>query len=199
MKPYGPLMVEHRLIEKMISLMGEELEKIKKTKKLNADFIDTASDFLRTYADKCHHGKEEDILFKELMNKKLSKEHKKILDDLIEDHKLARKTIGIMLEAKEEYLKGKKEALDLIVGCLGELVKLYPQHIKTEDQHFFIPCMSIAFKTKVFNNVSFLNLGLAGSLLFTDSNGNNFHVVSIQYCERYILIVSITAATSAAA
>ena len=29
-------------------------------------FIDTAVDFIRTYADRCHHGKEEDLLFKAL-------------------------------------------------------------------------------------------------------------------------------------
>ena len=32
-------------------------------------FIDTAVDFIHTYADRCHHGKEEDILFKALAAK----------------------------------------------------------------------------------------------------------------------------------
>ena len=61
--PIGPLMREHRLIERMVKLMEEEMRKISETKEINPDFIDVAINFVRTYADKCHHGKEEDILF----------------------------------------------------------------------------------------------------------------------------------------
>ncbi|MFX0049145.1 MAG: hemerythrin domain-containing protein, partial [Candidatus Hermodarchaeota archaeon] len=64
MLPIGPLMAEHRIIEKMIALMQKEIEKIKKFNKVNPLFIDTAVDFIRMYADRTHHGKEEDILFR---------------------------------------------------------------------------------------------------------------------------------------
>jgi hemerythrin-like domain-containing protein len=56
--PVGYLMIEHRLIEKMIALLEKELGNIRKTKKAKPKFIDTAVDFIKTYADKCHHGKE---------------------------------------------------------------------------------------------------------------------------------------------
>jgi len=63
MKPRGPLMIEHRLIEKMLHITSKELALIKKNKKVNSIFIDTFVDFIRIYADRTHHGKEEDILF----------------------------------------------------------------------------------------------------------------------------------------
>jgi hemerythrin-like domain-containing protein len=58
MLPIGPLMIEHRLIERMVRLMALELVKIKDAGEFDASFIDTAVDFLRTYADRCHHGKD---------------------------------------------------------------------------------------------------------------------------------------------
>ena len=60
--PVGPLMMEHRLIEYMIALMEKEVERIRKEKRVNFEFIETAVDFFRTYADRLHHGKEEYIV-----------------------------------------------------------------------------------------------------------------------------------------
>lgn len=65
-EPIGPLMIEHRLIERMISEMKNETERIRNGEKPDLSFIETAVDFIRTYADACHHGKEEDILFRDL-------------------------------------------------------------------------------------------------------------------------------------
>jgi len=75
MLPIGPLMEEHRVIERMIKIMGARLDALKKDGRVEPLFIDTAVDFIRTYADRCHHGKEEDILFRDLAKKKLLEEH----------------------------------------------------------------------------------------------------------------------------
>ena len=66
MLPAGPLMIEHRLIERMIKILDRSLRKMEREKELDLNFIDTLVDFIRTYADRCHHGKEEDILFRDL-------------------------------------------------------------------------------------------------------------------------------------
>jgi len=72
MKPIGPLMREHRLIERMVRLMERELGGISGGKEANPLIIDSAVDFLKTYADRTHHGKEEDILFRALSGKRLA-------------------------------------------------------------------------------------------------------------------------------
>jgi hemerythrin-like domain-containing protein len=69
MKPIGPLMIEHRLIERMVKLLAAELEKIKKMSYANISLVNVGVDFFRTYADRTHHGKEEEILFRELHKK----------------------------------------------------------------------------------------------------------------------------------
>ncbi|MFW9820408.1 MAG: hemerythrin domain-containing protein, partial [Candidatus Thorarchaeota archaeon] len=106
MMPIGPLMIEHRLIEKMILLMEKEIDKMQKYAKANPLFIDIAVDFIRMYADRTHHGKEEDILFRDLNEKELSPNHTKIMDELIEEHIWARNTVGKLVEAKNHYFKG---------------------------------------------------------------------------------------------
>ncbi len=89
--PIGPLMIEHRLIERMIEAMGEELLLMEKEKKVDPPLIDMAVDFIRTYADRCHHGKEEDILFRDLRIKKLKDEQRRMMEELIEEHRFGRK------------------------------------------------------------------------------------------------------------
>jgi hemerythrin-like domain-containing protein len=148
MLPIGPLMIEHRLIERMISLIRQELERIQANVLVDPEFafvdpvfIDTAVDFLRTYADRCHHGKEEDILFMELATKNLSPEHRLLMDKLVNEHILARETTAKLVKAKESHLRQEPEALEHLLMHMRTLVELYPNHIETEDHHFFVPCM----------------------------------------------------------
>jgi hemerythrin-like domain-containing protein len=149
MQPIGPLMIEHRLIERLLHLMADELRRIKDNIAIDPEFafvdpvfIDTAVDFIRTYADRCHHGKEEDILFKALAAKELSPEHQQTMEALIQEHVWARETTGNLVKAKEDYLLEKAGALFELVEHLEKLIEFYPKHIDKEDKHFFIPCMT---------------------------------------------------------
>mgnify|MGYP000055270791 CR=1 FL=1 len=74
MQPIGPLMHEHRLIEKIIPLIEKQLKAVRQKGEVNGRFIEGTVDFFRTYADRTHHGKEEDILFTALREKELSSE-----------------------------------------------------------------------------------------------------------------------------
>jgi len=141
MMPVGPLMIEHRLIERMIRVMQANLESVRKEGRVDPAFVDTAVDFVGTYADRCHHGKEEDILFRDLANKKMSEEHQRTMQELIEEHKMGRNNVKKLVEAKEKYVQGNKDALKDIVSNMEILVKFYPKHIEKEDKRFFIPCM----------------------------------------------------------
>lgn len=141
MMPIGPLMIEHRLIERMIALMENELQEAEKKNRADARFIDAATRFIRTYADRCHHGKEEDILFRELKKKNISQEHKKIMDELVEEHTWGRETTRRLVDRNARYEKGDGDVFPEIVDCIGQLVRFYPKHIEKEDKHFFIPVM----------------------------------------------------------
>jgi hemerythrin-like domain-containing protein len=139
MKPIGPLMIEHRTIEKMVKLISVELRHIGETGKTDPLFIAAAVDFFRTYADRTHHGKEEDILFKELEKKELAPELQRVMNELVAEHVIARETVRVIDDALAAYTAGDHGNLKTIVDNLNKLVKLYPQHIEKEDKHFFYP------------------------------------------------------------
>ncbi len=141
MMPIAPLMIEHRLIERMIKVMKGEIEAISRTNKARPQFIDEAVDFIRTYADRCHHGKEEDILFRLLLEKPIADRHKQVVKELTQEHVQARGLTGRLVAAKERYVLGDATAFDEIKAVMEELVRFYPIHIEKEDRHFFIPCM----------------------------------------------------------
>lgn len=143
MMPVAPLMIEHRVIERMIRVIGFELVRIEKTGEVDPGFIDMAVDFIRTYTDHCHHGKEEDILFRDLRNKPLPDDLKIILDELMEEHRQGRRIVGELVAAKEEYIRGRHESISKIMECMRFLVNFYPVHIEKEDRHFFLPCMQL--------------------------------------------------------
>jgi len=141
MMPIGPLMIEHRLIEKMIALMSKELDRISRENVVRPGLIYTMVDFIRYYADKCHHGKEEDILFRELKKRDLRPEHERIMNELIEEHKWGRSATKRLVEANAAYENGDQSQVKVITGQMKELVGFYPGHIEKEDKRFFRPVM----------------------------------------------------------
>jgi len=140
MQPRGPLMIEHRLIERMIERIKTELQQIEQTGKADPLFVDVAVDFIRTYADRTHHGKEEQIMFRELGKKELSEKDRSVMDELVQEHILGRELTADLVEANRRYKNGIEKALSTIVVKLKTLVDFYPKHIEKEDKHFFYPC-----------------------------------------------------------
>ena len=137
MQARGPLMIEHRLIERMLSIIKRVLAEIKTKDKVDPVFVDTAVDFIRVYADRTHHGKEEDILFRELNKKSLNSEDQRIMKELIEEHVFGRKTTNGLVDANTRYRDGDNHALSEIVEKLQTLIEFYPKHIEKEDKIFF--------------------------------------------------------------
>jgi hemerythrin-like domain-containing protein len=137
MQARGPLMIEHRLIERMLSVIKEVIENIEFQNKVDPVFVDIAVDFIRVYADRTHHGKEEDILFRELKNKPISTEDRRVMNELIEEHVFGRQTTKALVDANTRYRNGDETALADISDTLQTLAEFYPKHIEKEDKIFF--------------------------------------------------------------
>jgi hemerythrin-like domain-containing protein len=130
-------MIEHRVTEKMLAIINEQIDKMERDKKVDSVFVDAVVDFFETYADRTHHGKEEDVLFRELEGKNMSDKNTALMKELIEEHKSARTATLRLKEAKKEYLKGDDKAAGTMIGQLQFLTNLYPEHIMKEDKIFF--------------------------------------------------------------
>lgn len=138
MQVRSPLMIEHSLIKRMVSVIKDGLAKIETQHKVDPVFVDTAADFIRLYADQTHHGKEEDILFRELNNKELDESDRRIMQELIDEHVFGRQTTKALVEANRRYRNGDDSALSEIVDKLKTLADFYPRHIEKEDKVFFL-------------------------------------------------------------
>jgi hemerythrin-like domain-containing protein len=147
MMPIGLLMIEHRLTDRMIALMKEESRRIGEGR-VDIRFIGAAVDFFATYADLCHHGKEEEILFRALGGKGISAEHKRIMDELIEEHERARKIVAGLDSARDGYAHGNPDAVAEMRKRIEEMTELYISHIEKEDRRFFIPSMDYFSKVE---------------------------------------------------
>jgi hemerythrin-like domain-containing protein len=136
MKPRGPLMIEHRLIEKVLTVAKRRAESMAE-KDYNPVFIETIVDFIRTYSDRTHHGKEEEILFAALRKKQLDEENSRLMAELIEEHKQSRAKVREIAELNEQYKRGNAGVVLQIVEIVLWLAAFYPAHIKKEDAVFF--------------------------------------------------------------
>ena len=137
MQARGLLMIEHRLIEGMLSVVKKVLSNIESEQKVDPLFVDKAVDFIRVYADQTHHGKEEDIFFRELKKRSMSGDDQRIMNELIEEHAIGRRTTKALVEANTRYRNGDDTALVDISANLRTLIDFYPKHIVKEDKTFF--------------------------------------------------------------
>jgi len=133
----GILMNEHQLILRMIEVMRAKMEAVSRGDDIQPAFVDIVVDFIRTYADHCHHGKEEDILFRDLAMKPLSPEDAEAMQRLIDDHVWARGKTRELVAASERYFGGDEDALADLKAASLELADFYPGHIEREDSGFF--------------------------------------------------------------
>ena len=142
MQPIGPLMIEHRLIERCVRQLVALVETIDREQRLDPARAEACIEFIRVYADGCHHGKEEDILFRELARKPLPAALSAMMEELLDDHVHGRQVTGRLAEAVRRYAGGSQDALGDARRELAELAAFYPRHIEKEDRQFFKPCMT---------------------------------------------------------
>ena len=119
MNPIDLLMEEHELISKMVYLFDKEIERLKAG---NGDycFLHSATDFFTSYGDKTHHGKEEDILFREIGQKPISDEDRNAMGVLLEEHVMAREKIKNLnnLNETDQSIEYNFFMIVKIVQCL---------------------------------------------------------------------------------
>ena len=66
MMPNSPTLMledEHRFIAKVVSVAPVLADRLEAGQAVDADTLQGVVEFMRIFADKCHHGKEEELLF----------------------------------------------------------------------------------------------------------------------------------------
>jgi hemerythrin-like domain-containing protein len=139
-------MREHRLIERMLKVAEGRVEGMRRDGRGDPVFVEQVVGFVRAYADRCHHGKEEDILFRDLAGRDLDPDLRRIMEELLREHMEGRQLVRELEDANRRYKQGDQEALGQVTALLTKLASFYPLHIAKEDKTFFYPCMELFSK-----------------------------------------------------
>jgi hemerythrin-like domain-containing protein len=136
MKPTEQLKAEHEGIKTMLRIMGKVFDQAQSTREVNQEHFSQILEFLTIFVDKCHHGKEEDLLFPAMEKAGIPKESKVITFTLAE-HQTARRYIKDMRNGFGAYEKGDPNASPRIVESGKSYIKLLISHIEKENTILF--------------------------------------------------------------
>jgi hemerythrin-like domain-containing protein len=134
--PVEVLEAEHRVIQKMVAGMSVLAEQLEGGERADVSLLESIVEFLRTFADRCHHGKEETFLFPALIRRGVPS-HGCPIGGLTGEHQKGRVMVGELAEAIRGYAAGEPPAQENLVKSLRELVIFYPNHIWKEDYLLF--------------------------------------------------------------
>jgi len=123
--PMQLLVNEHVVIKRWLALIPSVVESIDLTRDEEVKIIVDGIDLIKSYADRLHHAKEEDILFTYF------DDSEKIIQVIYEDHRIARNHVKEMLAA----LKAKDAAA--LRRHLTDYRLLLTEHIIKEDEILF--------------------------------------------------------------
>jgi len=127
------MMEEHQLIKRALHIMRKLSWQVLQSSDVNYRDFDLIIDFIRNFADKHHHMKEEDILFT-MMGQELGENISKgPVTGMLIEHDLGRQYISGLEESLARYKKGDDEArLDIIANAIS-YTHLLGNHIERED------------------------------------------------------------------
>ena len=124
---------EHENIRRMLKVTRNVCYRVLNNEAYDLDDFPKIIDFVRVYADKHHHGKEEDILF-ETMKKDLEAVAKSgAITGMYIEHDMGRLYMASLERALEEFKSGNDKArLDIIANAIS-YTDLLDRHIEKEN------------------------------------------------------------------
>ena len=126
--PYAVLAREHRLIERGLDVLGRICDESRRTQELDAPDARQVIQFMREFADRTHHLKEEQILFPAIESTSFFPGC-----GLISEHKLGRERVKGMAEAVERSSQGDAEGVRAFRRQAWSFIGLLREHIAKED------------------------------------------------------------------
>ena len=133
----GTLRTEHEAILRMLDATEEVANQIERGSPVAAETLSGLLEFLRLFADRCHHGKEEDLLFPLLEQKGMPREGGPIGVMLLE-HEQGRALIRRMATAGEAFAGGDADSAGAWAAAARDYAALLRVHIDKENNILFM-------------------------------------------------------------
>jgi len=110
MKATEELRKEHSAIEVMLGILEEISARLESGAKVDPDHLERILEFIRIFADKCHHGKEEDFLFPAMEKAGIPREGGGPIGCMLSEHDMGRERVKGMTEALARFRGGDSGA-----------------------------------------------------------------------------------------
>jgi hemerythrin-like domain-containing protein len=130
------LMDEHRVIERVLNSLEGAALGLDAGQPIAGAFFVEAADFIKGFADGCHHLKEEGVLFPAMEAAGVPREGGPI-GAMLADHEEGRRLTRAMRTAAERMIAGEQEQRDAIIENAMGYVRLLRQHIAKEEGVLF--------------------------------------------------------------
>lgn len=127
------MVMEHDYILRMLKVVRKACLRIMNNEEINYDDFNKMIEFIRQYADKHHHGKEEKFLFKEMQNRLGKIGDNLITHGMLVEHDYGRLYMSDLTDALQRVKNGDDESkLDVISNAIG-YTNLLKRHINKEN------------------------------------------------------------------
>ena len=134
--PVTELSAEHGVIQKVVAGLSVLEARLSGGGSVDPALLRRIVEFLREYADRLHHGKEESLLFPALEQRGVPA-HGCPVGVLFAEHKKGRSLVAEFTEAIEAYASGADGSVTGLAAAMRALAELYPAHIWKEDYLLF--------------------------------------------------------------
>jgi hemerythrin-like domain-containing protein len=137
MQPIKDLKMEHDAVRTTLRILDKICQRIEKSGEINdLQHLNQLLEFFKVFVDKCHHGKEEELLFPALENVGVSREGGPI-GVMLKEHQQGREYVRNMGAALAEFKKGKQGAGGEFIKTAKAYINLLHQHIEKENNVLF--------------------------------------------------------------
>lgn len=135
-QPFHILKHEHRVIEQVLRSLDGVCARLEGGAKVPASTLLDIANFVTTFADAYHHGKEEKLLFPALERRGIPREGGP-LGVMEYEHQVERELIADLRRAIELYGEGAEPAASRFVEAAQAYLRLLVGHIEKEDSILF--------------------------------------------------------------
>jgi len=131
------LLTEHEAVRMTLKILERITEEIDKTEKISKpEHLKQLFEFFSVFVDKCHHGKEEELLFPALETVGISRKGGPI-GVMLNEHQQGRDLVAKMKRALSQYLNGDAGAAQKLKVSADAYIALLNLHINKENNVLF--------------------------------------------------------------
>jgi hemerythrin-like domain-containing protein len=132
MTPTEVLKHEHKVIDLVLGAAEREAKATARQRRAEGDRVEKMLDFFVNFADRCHHAKEEKLLFARMRERGMSAQSGP-LAVMLAEHEESRRRLGAVRGSLTQAAAGEAAAVASVSENLAAYVRLLRAHVEKED------------------------------------------------------------------